>query len=121
MSTPFAAILRKAVERTPGALGSAFAARDGELVDVFVPSDVPEWDFFTAHYGILLSHVQSALRTFHYGEAELMMMSHSDTDVLLHPVIEGYYALMAVDHPAPLGKAISALDVAAKELRLEMG
>lgn len=119
--TPFAEILRVAVQQTPGAIGGAFAAGDGEIVDSFVDADPTEWAIFTAHYGIVLAQVQSALLTFHYGEAELLMMSHEQTDILLHPVMEGYYALMAVDHPAPLGKAISALHRAAAELRKEMG
>ncbi len=121
MNSPFAHILRAAVEQIPGAIGGAFAAGDGEIVDSWVHADPTEWAIMTAHYGIVLSHIQSALLTFHYGEAELLMMSHEGTDILMHPVTEGYYALMAIDHPAPLGKAISALNDAAMALRVEMG
>lgn len=121
MRSAFADILEVAVARTPGAVGGAFAARDGEIVDSFASSDPLEWAILTAHYGVVLSSMQSALRTFHYGEAELVMMSHDEVDILLHSVAEGYYALLAVGHPAPLGLAIDALTKAVESLRREMG
>ena len=37
--TPFGRILREAVEGTPGAVGGAFAASDGEMVDAFTTRD----------------------------------------------------------------------------------
>jgi predicted regulator of Ras-like GTPase activity (Roadblock/LC7/MglB family) len=120
--TPFAAILRGAVERTPGAIGGAFAAYDGEMVDSFFHDGVSdEWAIFTAHYGIVLSHVQSALNTWHYGEAELVMIEHSGTDILMGAVLEGYYALIAIDHPASLATAMREMAGAVAELRREMG
>jgi predicted regulator of Ras-like GTPase activity (Roadblock/LC7/MglB family) len=121
MMSAFASILQKAVARTPGAIGSAFAASDGEIVDSFASSDPMEWAILTAHYGVVLRYMQSALRTFHYGDAELVLMSHDELDILLHSVAEGYYALLAVGHPAPLGLAIDALTSAAASLREEMG
>jgi predicted regulator of Ras-like GTPase activity (Roadblock/LC7/MglB family) len=118
--SPFHAILRTIIDRVPGALGGAFAAYDGELVDSVVPSDPLEWAILTAHYGVLLGHVQSALRTMHHGEAELIVLSHDRTDILLRSVAEGYYAILAVGHPAPLGLAIEQLDRAVVQLRREM-
>ncbi|HUH03390.1 MAG TPA: hypothetical protein VML75_15440 [Kofleriaceae bacterium] len=120
MSSVFANILQIAVTRTPGAVGGAFAARDGEIVDSFANADPLEWAFLTAHYGVVLSQIQAALRTFHYGEAQLVLMSHDELDILLHAVSEGYYALLAVGHPAPLALAIDALTSAAASLRKEM-
>lgn len=119
--TPFSNILRGAVERTPGAIGGAFAAYDGELVDQFYQGDSDEWAIFTAHYGIVLSHVQSALNTWHYGEAELVMIEHANTDILLGAVLEGYYAMLAIDHPASLATAMREMSDAVIELRREMG
>lgn len=119
--SPFAQILRGAVERTPGAIGGAFAAYDGEMVDSFFEGDSFDWAIFTAHYGIVLSHVQSALNTWHYGEAELVMIEHAGTDILLGAVLEGYYALIAIDHPASLATAMREMAEAVHELRREMG
>jgi predicted regulator of Ras-like GTPase activity (Roadblock/LC7/MglB family) len=121
VNTPFAQILRDAVEKTPGAIGGAFAASDGELVDSFTPQDPTEWAIMTAHYGILMSHVQRALLTFHYGHAEVVVLSHEAVDVVLQNVSEGYYCLLAASHPVPLARAFANLEVAAAALREEMG
>ena len=121
MGTPFAEILRIAVESTPSAIGGAFAASDGEMVDFFSEKDPSEWAILTAHYGVLLAHVQSALNTCHYGEANLVMIEHTGINILVHSVDEGYYALMAVGEPAPLARAMNAIEQAAQELKREMG
>lgn len=121
MRSPFAEILRTAVESIPGAIGGAFAASDGEMVDHFSLRDPHEWALLTAHYGVLLSHVQLAFNTWHYGEANLVMIEHANLDVLVYAVQEGYYALLALAPPAPLARAMRAITLAAAELRREMG
>ena len=121
MSSAFSDILQGAVERIPGAIGGAFAASDGEIVDWFADGDPFEWAVMTAHYGVVLAHVQSALNTFHHGEAEIVLLAHEQLDILLHSVADGYYALLATTHPAPLGKAFNELASAAYKLRQEMG
>ena len=121
MGTPFSDILRVAVENIPGAIGGAFAASDGEMVDFFSLTDPDEWALVTAHYGVVLRHVQNALHTCHYGEAKMVMIEHADMDILVHAVSEGYYAILAVKAPAPLATAMSLLDEAADKLREEMG
>ena len=120
MISPFADIIREAVESTPGAIGGAFADSDGETVDLFAAADRDEWALLTAHYGIVLNFVRSALNVFHYGDAQFVLMRHTDVDVLIQAVADGYYALMAVHSPAPLGTAIACLDRAAIALREEM-
>lgn len=121
MPSPFADILRVAVESTPGAIGGAFAASDGEMVDYFCLNDPHEWALLTAHYGVVLANVQAALNTCHWGEANMIMIEHTGLDILVHSVEEGYYALLAVDQPASLGRAMQAMEQAVEELRREMG
>jgi predicted regulator of Ras-like GTPase activity (Roadblock/LC7/MglB family) len=118
--TRFRDILRTAIDRIPGAIGGAFAARDGEIVDSVTRSDPFDWAILTAHYGVLLGHVQSALSTLHHGEAELVVLSHARIDIVMRSVSEGYYALVAIGHPAPLGMALEQLDRAVVRLRSEM-
>lgn len=120
MRTPFAEILRVAVQSTPGAIGGAFAASDGEMVDSYSVRDAHDWAILTAHYGVLLSHIQAALTTCHHGQANLVMVEHNKLDILVYAVGEGYYALLAVGTPAPLAAAIKALHQAAADLRREM-
>lgn len=121
MISPFAVILRDAVATIPGAIGGAFAAADGEMVDSFASDDPDDWAILTAHYGVVLGHIQSALHTFHYGEAEWVLIDHADFHVLVRAVAEGYYALVALGGRAPLGAALDAMERAATALRQEMG
>ncbi|MBP8809055.1 MAG: hypothetical protein KBG48_23850 [Kofleriaceae bacterium] len=118
--TPFARILERAVAATPGAIGGAFAAADGEMVDFVAKGDAHEWALLTAHYGVVLANLEALLNTQHYGGTRYFVVENSRLDVLVHTVEGGYYALLAVPPPAPLGRALGALEVAAAELRREM-
>lgn len=120
MASPFAAILQQAVERTPRAIGGAFAASDGEMVDSFSTIDPVDWAILTAHNGVILATLQAAFATWHYGGVQFFVVEHSRLDVLVHDVGQGYFALLAVEQPAPLGAALGALIEAVGELRKEM-
>jgi hypothetical protein len=120
IATPFGAILRRAVERTPNAIGGAFADPEGEMVDSFAKLDPHEWAILTAHYGVVMQHLVSAFGTWHYGGPEYFIASHQDLDVVVHAVTSGYYALLACNQPAPIAIAIDSLRDAASELRREM-
>ena len=116
----FGTILRGAVEKTPRAIGGAFAAYDGEMVDAFVTTDPLEWAILTAHYGVVLANIESMLATLHFGGAQMVVFEHETCDVLVGPVSAGYYALLAVRQPAALAIAMHALREAVTELRREM-
>ena len=120
----FAAILQRAVERTPGAVGGAFAARDGELVDSFRPADqVSDEDrlaILAAHYGIVLAQLGAIFGTWHFGGPEYFIAQHTQLDVVVHTVDNGYYALLALAEPAPLAQALISMRTAVGELRKEM-
>ena len=122
--TPFAAILRRAVEATPGAIGGAFADSTGEMVDSFARYDSNEWALLTAHYGVVLAQLTAMLGAWHFGGPEYFIAQHAVLDVVVHSVHGGYYALLALSQPngapAPLGLALSSLRIAASQLQLEM-
>ncbi len=120
LRSPFAEILREAVESTPRAIGGAFAASDGEMVDYFAHRDAFEWALLTAHYGVVLTQVRLAFNTWHFGEARQVVLEHQRLAVVINTVQEGYYALMAIHRPAPLAQAIYALGRATEHLRQEM-
>lgn len=120
MSSPFAKILRDCVEKTPRAIGGAFAAPDGEMVDFFAAGDPLELAILTAHYGVVLSNLEAAFNTWHFGGPQYFVCEHTRVDVLVHLVEDGYYALLAVEQPAPLGTALGTLTDAVVELRREM-
>jgi hypothetical protein len=123
MATPFSAILRRAVERVPGAIGAIFAAWDGEAVDTFLHGasgareDLLE---IGAHYGIILNHVQSVLHLTHFGEAEEIILQHKKVDLIVRAVDKSYYVVLAVGAGAHLATALREVLAAASALRQEM-
>lgn len=119
--TAFGEILRRAVMATPGAVGGAFADRQGEMVDSYSSADSYEWAVLTAHYGVILVLLESWLGTRHFGGPEYFIAQHRSLDVVVHSVQGGYYALIAVKKPSPpLGFALVSLREAARQLREEM-
>ena len=120
MTSPFAKILQDAVEKTPRAIGGAFAAPDGEMVDFFAAGDPLELAILTAHYGVVLSNLEAAFNTWHFGGPQFFVCEHTRVDVLVHTVEDGYYMLLAVEQPSPLGVALGSLTDAVVELRREM-
>ncbi|HUJ59929.1 MAG TPA: hypothetical protein VLX92_15600 [Kofleriaceae bacterium] len=118
--TPFGLILQRAVERTPNAIGGAFADCDGEMVDSYTRIDPHDWAVLTAHYGVVLSQLTAAFGTWHYGGPEYFIARHQSLEVVVFSVHQGYYALLAFDQPAPLALALDSLRVAASALRVEM-
>ncbi len=127
--TPFGEIMRRAVEATPDAVAGAFADAQGELVDAFskpgcigwTPTD---WAILTAHYGVILSHLHSALGVWHFGGAEYFVVQHAKLDIVVHTLDGGYYALLAIDNERRTTKeekyALASLREAARALHEEM-
>jgi predicted regulator of Ras-like GTPase activity (Roadblock/LC7/MglB family) len=113
------AILHRALAEAPGAVGSSFAAADGELVEqVAATSD--DLPFLTAHSAVLIAHVRAALHTFHFGDPiEIVMIARSGS-ILARAVADGYFALLAMTPGAPLAPAQKALGRAAALLREEI-
>ena len=118
--TPFAAILKRAVEATPNAIGGAFADADGEMVDSYSTIDPHEWAVLTAHYGVVMAHLTAAFGTWHFGGPEYFIAQHRKLQIVVCAVDAGYFALMAVKEPANLGLALQYLRTASVELRREM-
>jgi len=118
--TVFGRIMKKAVEATPNAIGGAFADGEGEMVDSFATIDAHDWAVLTAHYGIVLSQLNSAFGTWHYGFPEYFIARHTKLEVVVHAVEGGYFALLAFYENANLGFALKHLRDAAGALRKEM-
>lgn len=118
--TPFAVILKDAVQTTPNAIGGAFADADGEMVDSFATIDPHDWAVLTAHYGIVMAHLNACFNTWHYGGPEYFIAQHGKLDVVVHAVDAGYYALLAFKKPANLAYALDRMRTACKALKKEM-
>jgi hypothetical protein len=118
--TPFARILTHAVAATPGAIGGAFAAADGELVDAIADGDAHEWALITAHYGVILANLEAWLATKYFGGPRHFVVANRELDVAVHTVDDGYYVLMAMTPPSTIDRALGNLAAAARDLRKEM-
>lgn len=120
MMTPFGAILKEAVQTSPNAIGGAFADADGEMVDSFATIDPHEWAVLTAHYGIVMAHLNACFGMWHYGGPEYFIAQHGKLDIVVHSVDAGYFALIALTRPANLGFALTRIRTACKALHKEM-
>ncbi|MFT3699610.1 MAG: hypothetical protein QM831_41060 [Kofleriaceae bacterium] len=118
--TPFARILKNCVDTTPHAIGGAFAASDGEMVDSFSHMDRHDWAVLTAHYGIVLSQLSDAFGTLHFGGPEFFIARHDKIEVIVYAVHAGYYALLAFSQPPELDLVLDRVKTAATLLREEM-
>jgi hypothetical protein len=125
--TPFGTIMQRVVRSTPRAIGGAFAASDGEMVDSYVLGDAFEFAILTAHFGVLAALVRSAFGTLHHGGVEHYIARYAAMDVVLCAVAAGYYAVIAIrrdpDAPAdaePFADVLATLTVATRELLKEM-
>jgi hypothetical protein len=118
--TPFGHILLRTVQATPNAIGGAFADADGEMVDSYSTIDQHEWAVLTAHYGIVMAHLNAAFGTWHFGGPEYFIAEHHKLEIVVHSVDAGYYALLALSQPANLAFALRQVRNAADELRKEM-
>ena len=118
--TPFGRILTAAVDATPGAIGCAFAASDGELVDACSKGDAHEWALITAHYGVILANLEAWLATKYFGGAMYFVIANRDLEVAVHAVEDGYYTLLGAAPPTAFERVVATLAAAAHELRAEM-
>jgi predicted regulator of Ras-like GTPase activity (Roadblock/LC7/MglB family) len=118
--TQFAAILKRAVDATPHAIGGAFADSEGEMVDSYSTMNRHDWAVLTAHYGVVLNQLTMAFGTLHFGGPEYFIAQHKHVEVIVHAVDDGYYVLLACTQSVPMTSAIEHLRIAAQELRKEM-
>ncbi len=118
--TPFGAILQRAVEGIPPALGGSFADSQGEMVDCFTTMPAHDWAVLTAHYGVVMAQLVAAFGTLHFGGAEYFVARHERIEVIVHVVDAGYYALLAFTEPTELEAVLARTRIAAGELKREM-
>ena len=133
--TPFTPILRTMLTEVPEAVGAIFADWEGEAVDQFpdprraedaatpvAQSAIESFDLrlFGAHWGVILNHVNAAMRTFHYGDPQILMLHHDLLDILIQRVDSQYYLLLALRPGGPVARALRQLERGVVALRAEM-
>ena len=118
--TPFAEILKRAVDMTPFAIGGAFADADGEMVDSYSTMNPHDWAVLTAHYGVVLAQLTAAFGTLHFGGPEFFIAKHKSIEIIVFSVESGYYALLAFSQPASIDSTLATLADCARALQREM-
>ncbi len=118
----FAHILKKMVERVPGALGAIFADWDGEAVDQFAHVSVStmEIKLAGAHWGVVLALATARLREAGAGAVDEMWIEGERALVLVRRVTDQYFVVLAVRRGAHLGTARRELELGARTLLGEM-
>jgi predicted regulator of Ras-like GTPase activity (Roadblock/LC7/MglB family) len=120
VNTPFSSILEDVVKASPNAIGGAFAASDGEMVDAFSTMNATDFAIITAHYGVVMALLKSAFGTWHFGWPEYFYAQFKMLDVIVHEVDAGYFALVAYSSPPEIGNALEHVKVACTRLKKEM-
>jgi len=118
--TPFAAILKTAVDALPHAIGGAFADSEGEMVDSYSKMNTHDWAVLTAHYGVVLSQLVDAFGTLHYGGAELFIARHERIEVIVYAIEQGYYLLLAFSESPDFDAAFDRMCTASALIKKEM-
>jgi len=119
--TPFGAILKRAVEKTPSAVGGAFADSQGEMVDGFSTTyTAHDWAIMTATYGVVLAHLHAVFGVWHYGGPEFFIAEHVKLCVVVVAVDKHYFAMIAIADPTQVADALASMREAAGALKREM-
>ncbi len=120
MSSAFAEILSELVGQIPGALGAVFLDEEGEAVDQF--SHIPLMDILLvgAHWGIVLRHVQELIGKHSWGEAQLVVLNGSETDIIIKPITAEYAVVLAMKAGHHLARALNAVDKVTADIEQEM-
>jgi hypothetical protein len=117
--TPFGAILKETVQAA-NALGGAFAASDGEMVDAYSTIDAYDFAVLTAHYGVVLASLNAMFDIWHFGGPQFFIAQHTKVEVLVHAVEAGYFALLAFNAPADVAGSLELMRHTCSRLRKEM-
>ena len=120
MSTPFRELLKTVAERVPEAVGGALAAGDGELVEAWSTWDEDSWAFLTAHIGIVVNHVRSAMHTFHFGDVQWLSIHYAGLEIIAEQLGDKYFFIVACKPPVDLKAVIDVVQSISISLREEM-
>ena len=138
---PFKAILKKLVEKTPGATGAILLDWEGETVADFSISPDIDLPVIGAHKGIILNLTRDALIRLKgenmsppppvpliegdkgggWDGVKTIGISTELAGVALSTVKEGYYLVVTVEKNKPLGMAFFESKKAIKDIEREMG
>lgn len=119
--TSFAAILRRVVDSTPGAVAAVFVDEEGEAVDVAGEGETIDVMLAGAHLGVLLARFDAAHEKAGAGRVQELRLVATRAQYVTRPLGHGYHVTVMLEPVATIPKLVEALDEAAVQLRLEAG
>jgi len=118
---PFKSIMAHLVNSSPGATGAIFVDWEGEAVDQYtVNEDIYHLKVVGAHKGVILNLIDEARNAGKDEEIETVTVRMERYDVLMAPVIDGYFVAITLKRGAPLSRARFEIKKAAQALKKEM-
>ncbi|NCO52802.1 MAG: roadblock/LC7 domain-containing protein [Deltaproteobacteria bacterium] len=117
---PFKEILEDMLSQLPGAEGAIIADWEGEAVDQVARIDDFEMKILGAHKGIILTRLRDALQRVDGGEIEEVLIHFARTTVLITPLNEDYFLVLALASKVLTARAASVMRRCAAQLRREI-
>lgn len=117
---PFKEILENMLTKLPGAEGAIIADWEGEAVDFVSRIDDFEIKILGAHKGIILTRLRDALERLDGAEIEEVLICFAHTRVLITPLNEDYFMVLAFDSKVLTARAAAVMRCCAARLRREI-
>jgi len=119
-TTPFGQILWRVIESTPGLHGAVFTDADGEPIDQYARGPALEIQITGAQWGLVLRELPPVLARMRAGALDSLYVECERAQIVIRAISDGYFVVLQASPDAHLGKAIAALERAARELEREM-
>lgn len=117
---PFKDILTNMLTQLPGAEGAIIADWEGEAVDQVAYVDDFEMKILGAHKGIILTRLRDALQRIDGGEIEEVSIHFVRSTVLISPLNEDYFLVLALKSSVLAARAASVMRSCVAQLRREI-
>jgi len=118
---PFKKIMGNLVDSIPGATGSIFLDWEGESVDQYaVGNDTYHLKVLGAHKGVILNLIGNAQKAAEESTIECVSIKMKNFSVIMAPVNEGYFVVLALKPDSSISKARYGIRHAARALKSEM-
>lgn len=116
---PYLSLLEDLVRSVPGAEGALLCDSEGEVVVAAGRSEVRQ-RLIGAYQGIALAAVRRTLSRYDAGAVESMVCRYDAGSVLLRPLKDGYYFIVALAPRASVAEALWRTDVVRQRMNEEL-
>jgi predicted regulator of Ras-like GTPase activity (Roadblock/LC7/MglB family) len=115
----YQALLDGLVERLVGARAALLLDAEGELVVESGARDTRH-RLIGAYQGIALSVARRLLDRYQGGQPGLLLCRYARGTVIVRPIVDGYYLVLALAPEASLAQGLRHSDQVSKQLRTEL-